>query len=305
MGNVGESVLKDMHGTLRWIHHDLTDSSFAPLMRDVVTRLARLPSALQKALIPLVSMTQGKPNAACYFKMLDGDVATLGGVRAAEGSEELAAELLVSQIDHLRRLGVPQIQAVVPDHDKATPRLVVRAGLNSLTHVQHQWLDLEGMGSQAPTPQMSSLLWRPADTFARSRFARLIEGTFEQTLDCPVLNGLRDSSQVLDGFLDGRRLRGIGKLWEVLEFRGELAGCLLLQPHDQGILELSYLGLLPQARGNGLGKQLVQRAIAQAVNRQTQALVAAVDEQNWPAIDLYSQFGFYPQQRFEVWLHTS
>ena len=298
--------MEELAETLHWIHQDLTPADLAPLLQDALRRLARQPAALYPALFPIVCRDKGKLAAAAYFKMLDGNVATLGGVRALDGWADQATTLIDKQIDCLRSQKVPQIQAVVSALDSNTSMLVARAGFHHLTHVQHQWLDLSMPGCVAvgvePTPAVTSLLWRPADHFARSRLARLIEGTFHDTLDCPVLNGLRDRSQVLDGFLDGHSLRTVGQLWEVLEFRGELAGCLLLQPHGQDVLELAYLGLLPHARGKRLGKQLVRRAIQQAVRRQAQALVAAVDEQNWPALELYRQFGFEPQQRFEVWL---
>ena len=301
--------MQELAKSLLWIHEELSQANFALLLQDTLRRLANQPVALHPALVPMVATDAGKLTAASYFKLLAGDVATLGGVRAAEGWDAHAAELIISQVDCLRSERVPQIQAVVPAFDRATSTLVERAGLTQLTHVEHQWLDLSAsVGVQAraeTTPALSSLRWRAADDFARSRLARLIEATFQDTLDCPVLNGIRDQDKVLNGFLDGRSLRTVGCMWEVLEFRGEVAGCLLLQPHGNGVMELAYLGLLPEARGMRLGKQLVQRAIELAGQYRAQALIAAVDEQNWPAQQLYRHFGFEPQQRFEVWLAPS
>lgn len=301
--------MQELAKSLLWIHQDLSQANFALLLQDTLSRLANQPVALHPALVPMVATDAGKLTAASYFKMLAGDVATLGGVRAVEGWDAQAAELITSQIDCLRSERVPQIQAVISAIDRATSKLVERAGLSHLTHVQHHWLDLSTSAGVQPkagmTPDVSSLRWRAADDFARSRFARLIEATFQDTLDCPVLNGIRDQDKVLNGFLEGRSLRTVGSMWEVLEFRGEVAGCLLLQPHSNGLMELVYLGLLPDARGMRLGKQLVQRAIERADQHRAEALIAAVDEQNWPALELYRHFGFEPQQRFEVWIAPS
>ncbi len=296
-----------IHQTLRWIHHNMSSADWVALVADVAKRLARQPSSLRSSLLPSVRHEHGTLVAACYFKLLSGDVATLGGVRATPDFQDAAIEMVVLQAAELRRSGVAQVQAVVPEQDQVTSQLLERAGLTRLTHVQHHWLDLTrgGIGSEMDHhPPVSSLLWRAAETLATTRLARLIEGTFLQTLDCPALNGLRTRAQVLDGFLDGRPLRSMGRLWEVLEYRGESAGCLLLEEHGDEVLELVYLGLLPQARGKRLGKQLVNRAITHATHRRASALVAAVDQQNWPALELYGQFGFQSQQRFEVFLLT-
>jgi ribosomal protein S18 acetylase RimI-like enzyme len=219
----------------------------------------------------------------------------------------VAVQLLTRQINELQNLGVRQIQAVVQEHQAPTSRLLAAAGLESLTHVAHQWLDIETLPAdqefEAGSLNCSTIVWRPAGDFSRLRLVGWLEKTFQQTLDCPALNGLRDSSQVLDGFLDGRPYRQVDELWEVLEFRGDIAGCLLLQQHKYGLMEIAYLGLLPAARGLRLGRQLVERAIRHAHQRSLRSIVAAVDEQNWPALNLYRQFGFQPQQRFEFWLY--
>ncbi len=132
--------------------------------------------------------------------------------------------------------------------------------------------------------------------------AQFIEATFIDTLDCPAMNGRRSRGEVLEGFLDGRQLRQTAPWWEVLEVDGRVAGCLLLQQHSSELVELVYMGLLPCARGQGLGKGLVQRAISNARQLGSQTLVVAVDEQNWPALDVYRLCGFQRHQRLQVWI---
>lgn len=292
--------------SLVWLHSDLSRIDFKAVLQDMAGRLRQQPTELRSLFVPRVLRIRGEILAACYFKPLAGGVATLAKIRSTGGWEQAAVDLMSRQAADLQNRGIAQVQAVVPEGDAATADLLARAGWNHLTHVQHQWLDCRPYETApAHAPPTAAQLWRPANTLARSRFARLIEGTFQQTLDCPALNGLRDSSQVLEGFLEGRSWRSVDRLWEVLQYRGQLAGCLIMQAHGQELLELTYLGLLPQARGQRLGQQLIVRAQQHCQQRKVQALVAAVDEQNWPALQLYRQLGFEPQQRFEVWLYKA
>jgi ribosomal protein S18 acetylase RimI-like enzyme len=292
--------------TLEWIHADSTRLQVAVLVQDAYLQWLQQPERARAQLLPQMHWAAGQPVAASYFKMLGGNVATLGGIRASEGWDSVAVNLLVRQITQLQQLGVRQIQAVVHEQQAPIAHLLAAAGLESLTHVSHQWLDIESVPSDWPidsrSVNSSAIVWRPAHDFSRLRLVRWLEGTLQQTLDCPALNGLRDASQVLDGFLEGRTFRQVNELWEVLEYRGDIAGCLLLQEHNHGLLEIAYLGLLPAARGLRLGRQLVERAIRRAHQRSQQSVVAAVDEQNWPALNLYRQYGFQQQQRFEFWL---
>ena len=301
---------------LRWIHSDLAELELAPLLHDAQLRLARCISPMQPFLRPLVKRSADMRVAASYFKLLCGNVATLGGVRAVAGWEQSAVELIAWQVDKLRRFEVPQIQAIVQHDDLATAKLVELAGFTLLTSIEHQWLDVppaasevvasdsgvDGLLSKPTAERRATLHWRPAHPFAHNRLAYFIESTFDDTLDCPAMNGHRSRGQVLEGFLDGRQLRQTNPCWEVLEVDGRVAGCLLLQQHSSELVELVYMGLLPSARGQGLGKAMVHRAISTTRRLGSQTLVVAVDEQNWPALDVYRQCGFESHQRLQVWM---
>ncbi|QDV26252.1 GNAT family N-acetyltransferase [Aureliella helgolandensis] len=287
-------------------------------------RRARLGEAIERYrqgpfLQPSQVVSGSKRLAAAYFVPLPGQVATLGGVRCVSGQETLAIELLRQSANKARQLGLSQIQAVVPQTDSITPKLLHRAGFTKLTTVSHLTLELNGTSTQkrpaspgntaAPTQGM----FRSARELSSRRLAYLIHQTFEGTLDCPALNGKRDHQQVLAGFLDGQPLRQQAH-WFTLHTLGpnatgtlvssELAGCLLLNPHGNELVELSYLGLLPSMRGQGFGRQLVSQAIDVAQSLKASLLVAAVDDANTPALSIYQQFGFTPHQSFSVWLQA-
>jgi len=126
---------------------------------------------------------------------------------------------------------------------------------------------------------------------ARRALASLLEQTYADTLDCPGLAGLRRADEILEGHRRGGRFDP--SLWTLLRLDGVAAGALLLNAasHLQ-VLELVYLGLIPSARGRGLGRSLIDHAISIAVARRVRSIMLAVDEENTPALRLYRAAGF-------------
>lgn len=124
-----------------------------------------------------------------------------------------------------------------------------------------------------------------------------LEDSYIDTLDCPELCGLRTTDDVLDSH------RSTGSYdpawWWLVRLDGRPCGAMLLNRcPDQKSVELAYLGLGPQARGKGLGKQL----LAFGLERVRKAnpgwvMTCAVDERNTPALRLYASLGFEPHAR--------
>lgn len=305
-------VLDDLESSLRWFHAEVSPAELALLVTNATERLDASQPSEKLAQLPLVACQRGRPVAGCYFKLLSGNVATLGGARAEAGWEQSAVDLIRRQIKLLSDLGLPQIQAIVRTQDVATAELVRRAGMKQLAEIEHLWLDvlasysLAGNASaEAATAEAApqpAPRWRPAQSLDHNDLAQLIEQTFADTLDCPALNGRRTPVEVLDGFLDGRTLNDSSLHWELLQVDANTVGCLLLQLHDNQLMELVYMGLVPAARGRGLGKAMVARAIEVAHRWGCCTLVVAVDCANWPALAAYRAWGFEPHQRLQVWL---
>lgn len=123
------------------------------------------------------------------------------------------------------------------------------------------------------------------------RFAEAIDASYEKTLDCPGLVGVRDIEDIIAGH------RAVGRfeptLWSAY-FEGEApAAVLLLNPLvDRRELELVYLGLTPAYRGMGLATTLMRRAFASAKALHYTGIHLAVDQDNAPAMGLYQSLGF-------------
>ncbi len=298
------SVSNSQHGELfRWIHHSAMPAELHAIEADY-----RLRSLSAWGPAPLEAVVDGERIAAGYFSCLPGDLATLGGARAThEQAVAIAAQLLVSQISHIRqRLPAAHVQAAVDVNDLDSQRILRLAGFAQLTEVDQLWLGLENHQFLDPTIQQPSsgeiLQLSSANSLSRSRFERLLGETFDQTLDCPELNGIRSLTQVLDTFLSGKPFRDC-KHWSVACLEDRLAGCLLLTRHNRELVELSYMGLAPWARGKQLGWQLIHQAQAQATQLGATMLVVAADVRNLPAIGLYRKNGFQFHRRLRVFWH--
>jgi ribosomal protein S18 acetylase RimI-like enzyme len=125
----------------------------------------------------------------------------------------------------------------------------------------------------------------------RAALIRALERTYEATLDCPGLCGLRETEDVLES----HRATGAfdRALWRLVLFNGEPHGCMLLNRcPEQGTVELVYLGLSPALRGRRIGSKLLESGLALLAPRDGAHVVCAVDQRNDPAMRLYERAGF-------------
>jgi mycothiol synthase len=120
---------------------------------------------------------------------------------------------------------------------------------------------------------------------------RVLDLSYEGTLDCPGLRGKRRTADILAGH------QGTGAfepaLWTMLYRDGEPAGALLLNPAPASrSVELVYIGLGPAVRGMGLGRLLLRHGLSLLRTRSERTLTLAVDDENKPAFALYRSEGF-------------
>lgn len=125
----------------------------------------------------------------------------------------------------------------------------------------------------------------------RDELIILLDETYDQTLDCPGLCGLRSTEDILAGHLASGEFDPA--LWSLLRKQGRPCGALLLNPSPAShAVELVYMGLSPSARGCGLGSKLLQYGMNLLAGRVEHNITLAVDEQNKPAMGLYHKMGF-------------
>jgi mycothiol synthase len=137
----------------------------------------------------------------------------------------------------------------------------------------------------------SELEFVPYDGTQRGRLMELVERTYEGTLDCRDLEGVRDLNNVIKGYQGTGLYRP--ENWLFVRSGGEDVGVLLLADHPGGRhWELMYTALIPEARGRGWGRQIARYAQWLARGANVERIVVAVDAANFPAVAMYRDSGF-------------
>ncbi|MEX0876734.1 MAG: GNAT family N-acetyltransferase, partial [Phycisphaerales bacterium] len=118
-----------------------------------------------------------------------------------------------------------------------------------------------------------------------------LNGSYEQTLDCPELCGLRSMPDVVESHKSTGDYNP--NRWLLIFKDNRPAGCCLLShcPLSRGA-ELVYLGLAPTVRGLGLGRRVLEYAIRRMGPVDIREVTCAVDNRNTPAIGIYESLGF-------------
>ena len=158
--------------------------------------------------------------------------------------------------------------------------------------------------SDFPTkPPEGPLTFEPCTPERLQPLYAVVEATYEATLDCPGLNGIRTAADVLEGY--GASSGTCPPHWFLIHHEDRHVGCLLLADYpEHANCELTYMGLVPSARGNGWGLQVTNHAqwIARSMGRGR--MVLAVDSTNQPARDMYAAAGFRGWDRRHVYIHV-
>lgn len=240
----------------------------------------------------LVATRSGRVVGSTLIQFLPGAAAVVsipgGGV--ADG-------LALEAVARLRTAGVKQAQAVVPPTDAGRAGPLLRAGFRHVTQLAFFCRPVPGPPVPRPTDEL--LAFVPVAE-PGAAFAGLLHATYDGTLDCPELNGARSPSEVLTGYAakDGK------PTWWRVERGGEPVGVVILVGGAQaGVTELSYLGLVPAARGRRLGRILLRFALAQVEAAGSEWLTLSADVRNAPALRLYRGHDFrqYDLQHVFLW----
>jgi GNAT superfamily N-acetyltransferase len=146
-----------------------------------------------------------------------------------------------------------------------------------------------GTGSGGPRQQFLSV---PPDGDRLQRWYRLLEATYVDSLDCPAINGQRSLVHTVAGY------QATGQRWDpgwvilTSDPPTDLGGFILADHPAADFFELIYFGVVPQARGCGLGGKILQQALSLAAQAGRSRLIAAVDRQNLPALRVYAAADF-------------
>ncbi|MEK6248140.1 MAG: GNAT family N-acetyltransferase [Planctomycetales bacterium] len=242
----------------------------------------------------LQAVQEGKRVGVLGVFFLPGATASLIGPRIANGVADqapVAARLLeaatILLLEHQVTLG----QTLLDRNQQPQSDWFQNAGFDSLISLDLLVYEIENFEIESFDPALdpSPVDWVTYADCDPMRFEMVMERTYEGSLDCKMLNGVRCSSDVLAG----HRSRGLSDAWRLMCLDGQDAGCLLLTDDpEKNQCEIVYLGVVPECRGQGLGLVAACEAIRLATARRRQRVMLAVDMKNVPAQRVYTEAGF-------------
>lgn len=209
-------------------------------------------------------------------------------------------DAVCAQLRTLRTPSGPEVciaQTLLEPSDLSTRRVFEAAGFECVGRLRYLHQPITRAGP-APTSWPDGIrLVRVADAGEPSRWQpdllRAMERSYEQTLDCPRMCGMRATQDVLDSHLATGQWDAA--LWWIVYAAHEPHGCMLLSRcPEQDTVELVYLGISPQIRGQGIATRLLRLARASLHASDGATWSCAVDEANAPALALYERIGFVP-----------
>lgn len=215
-----------------------------------------------------------------------------------EDASEIAA--LGELIDHagsaLADDDVRLVQSLLQPEESLERRAMTEGGFRELATLSYLERAVPERGEITQPSWPDRVTIEPYRESLIHDFHVALNRTYEQTLDCPELRGLRETSDILDGH------RGTGTfdsaLWALLRIDQSPMGLILFNPSPtQKSIELVYFGLAVAARGNGLGRALLRHGLNLVAGREENTINLAVDERNVPALKLYAREGFYRSLR--------
>jgi GNAT superfamily N-acetyltransferase len=241
---------------------------------------------------------RGELVGAIFSQVQQGKTAVVWPPRLVPGEPpETAHRLLADSAAWLAQQGVRIAHALLERVDRFEDTVLRGGGFAPLATLLYL-VSLEGeLPASPPGGPLEFEMYHPGN---HHRLAGVVQATYEHSLDCPSLDGVRDVEDVLAGY------RGTGSFcpsrWLIVRQADRDCGCLILADHpEEENWELLYFGLVRSARGHGWGKQIVQ--YAQWLTRRAGRcrLVAAVDAANRPALDIYTAAEFRAWDRRHVY----
>jgi ribosomal protein S18 acetylase RimI-like enzyme len=245
----------------------------------------------------------GERQGVIWIQLQAGRVASLWPPQTARDimaydGERIARTLLDATCELAGRGGARMIQVLLATDAGLSAERLRSGGFEHAADLLYLVSPTSAFPTTSPEGGLDYAALSPADA---ARFKEIIERTYRGTRDCPRLNGVRPTAEVIEGY------RAVGDFdpanWLIAKDHGTDVGCLILAPHcKERIYELVYMGVVPEARGRGFGRALARQAQWLARRSGAERLVLAVDAANEPALRGYAAAGFVAWDRRSVFL---
>ncbi len=208
-----------------------------------------------------------------------------------------AIELMRASEEFLDQSQIVLAQTLLKSDEHEIAELLVAGGMGKLAQLAYLSADLDSFPMREPA---GDLHFEPRASDHPDRLGKLLLCTYENSQDCPALNGVRDPADIIAGYAG----QGVfsAERWFFVRVEDRDVGVLILTEYAEGeTCELVYMGIDPRERGQGWGQQIVQFALWQAYLLGARQLVLAVDEENSPALTMYRDAGLTVWDRRTVY----
>src|SRR5262249_8630810 len=175
--------------------------------------------------------------------------------------------------------GAKFIQTFLPPEKAPLAGPLLRAGFRRVTQVWQMRRDASSPLPRLGEDEKSGLTLIPYPSCDPTEFQSVLLRCHDNSLDCPELHRVRTTGELLAGYRDAAPDPG---RWWLARRGGRAEGVLILGGDD-----LSFVGVVPERRGRGVGRALIATACAASPG-----LSLIVDVRNTPAVRLYEWAGF-------------
>jgi ribosomal protein S18 acetylase RimI-like enzyme len=196
-----------------------------------------------------------------------------------------------------RKIGCKIAQAIANPAELIGAEPLIRNGFRPTTRMHQLAHGFNNLRDES----LPALRYENYCSSLRPLFAATLERTYEATLDCPELNGIRTIDEILAGHQGQAKFHP--QLWWLSFHDATPIGVVMLVELCDGAWELAYLGIVPEFRQRGFGRAMTLHALHALRNQAAVRLLLAVDARNTPALRLYEALGFVEIEANDVLLH--
>lgn len=276
--NVGRCPPELLKPALRVLHDGLPESERGALVQ-------ALDGAATADFVGLMAaVCDNELTAACWVQPTAGNTAS---VWPPDGASPQAGDVLCAAAQFADQRGFAIAQAVIVADDGPTGAALQSAGFPLLAELAY----LFAPAARRNKVPLGHLEFRGHAGQQPEQLETLMARTYVESRDVPGLDGVRSVSDAIASY----RSQGVHvpQHWYRIWCDGVEAATLLLAAHPElGNYELVYIGVVPEFRGRGLGRHIVEFARSVAHAEGAERLVLAVDAANEPALAMYASCGF-------------